>query len=196
MRKVLSLRNVALGGVVAALLGLWAATRTWVVVNVDATTVQMPQIVVPGSQAAPAVTALCVVVLAAALALLIGRKVARYIIGVINILAGGGVLAAGLTALLDPAAAAAGAVAEATGLREISGSYVANSWPLVVMVAGVLIVVQGVAVLLAAGTWVKNTKYDRVAKENDAATQGPTQRDSISDWEQFSSGEDPTGGAR
>ncbi|WP_431709552.1 Trp biosynthesis-associated membrane protein [Glutamicibacter uratoxydans] len=196
MRKLLSLRNVALFGVAAALLGLWAATRTWVVVTVEATTVQMPQIVVDGSQAAPAVTALCVVVLAGALALLIGRKVARYVIGGVNLLAGGGVLAAGLTAFLDPQAAAAGAVAEATGLREITGSYVANSWPMVVIVAGVLIIVQGLAVLFAAGNWVKNTKYDRVTEQKNATNRPAATRDSISDWEQLSSGEDPTGAER
>ena len=81
MRKMLSLRNVALFGVVAAGLGLWAATRTWVLVDVQATTVQVPQIVVDGSQAAPAVTALCVVVLAAALALLIGHDLVQRLYG-------------------------------------------------------------------------------------------------------------------
>lgn len=196
MRKMLSLRNTALGGVFAALVGLWAATRTWVLVNVDATTVQMPQIVVDGSQAAPAVTALCVVVLAGALALLIGRKVARYIIGVINLAAGAGVLSAGLTATLDPAAAAAGAVAEATGLRIISGTYEATAWPMLAMVAGLLIMLQGLAVLIAAGSWVKNTKYDRVATDSNAAQDPVQNRDSISDWEQLSSGDDPTAAGR
>ena len=196
MPKLLSLKNVALFGVAAALIGLWAATRTWVLVTVDATTVQMPQIVVDGSQAAPAVTALCVVVLAGALALLIGRKVARYIIGVVNLLAGGGVLAAGLGTTLDPAAAAAGAVAEATGLRTISGSYEATAWPMLAVVAGVLILLQGVAVLLAAGSWVKNTKYERTPTEANAAERPAASRDSISDWEQLSSGEDPTDAGR
>ena len=96
MRKLLTLRNVALFGVAAALLGLWAATRTWVLVNVDATTVQVPQIVVDGSQAAPAVTALCVVVLAGALALLIGGENVGYNIAVISLLAGGGGIGAGV----------------------------------------------------------------------------------------------------
>ena len=196
MRKILSLRNVALFGVAAALLGLWAATRTWVLVNVAATTVQMPQIVVAGSQAAPAVTALCVVVLAGALALLIGRKMARYIIGVIGVLAGAGVLGAGLSATLDPAGAAAGAVAEATGLRTISGTYEVTGWPMLAVVAGALIILQGLAVLLAAGSWVKSTRYDRVPMDPAQPGAKPARRDSISDWEQLSSGEDPTDGTR
>lgn len=191
MTKILSLRNVALFGVAAALIGLWAATRTWVLVNVEATSVQIPQIVVDGSKAAPAVTALCVVVLAGALALLIGRKVTRYIIGVISLLAGGGVLAAGLTATLDPKAAAAGAVAEATGLRTIAGSYELTGWPLLAVVAGGLIMLQGLAVLIAAGSWVKNTKYDRTPANGpeDRRAGGP---DRVSDWERLSAGEDPT----
>lgn len=198
MRKMLSLRNVALFGVVAAGLGLWAATRTWVLVDVQATTVQVPQIVVDGSQAAPAVTALCVVVLAAALALLIGGKVVRYIIGAISVLAGTGVISAGLNGALNPQGAAAGAVAEATGLKDIVADYQVSAWPMVVAVAGALIVLQGICVLLAAGHWsktTKTTKYDRVRSEAQSTGESP-RNDRISDWEQLSAGDDPTESGR
>jgi len=191
MRKLLTLRNVALFGVAAALLGLWAATRTWVLVNVDATTVQVPQIVVDGSQAAPAVTALCVVVLAGALALLIGGKIVRYIIAVISLLAGGGIIGAGLNVALNPSGAAASALAEATGLKDISGSYQLTAWPVVAAVAGVLIVIQGICVLLGARHWVKTSKYDRAPKQGRQPGRSAA-RDSISDWEQLSAGDDPT----
>ncbi|MEU3332146.1 Trp biosynthesis-associated membrane protein [Glutamicibacter creatinolyticus] len=195
MRKMLSLRNVALFGVVAAGLGLWAATRTWVLVDVQATTVQVPQIVVDGSQAAPAVTALCVVVLAAALALLIGGKVVRYVIGAISVLAGAGVISAGLNGALNPRGAAAGAVAEATGLKDIVADYQVSAWPMVVAVAGALIVLQGICVLLAAGHWSKTTKYDRVRSEAHPTGESP-RNDRISDWEQLSAGDDPTESGR
>lgn len=195
MNKHLTARNTALFGVLGALLGLWTATRTWITVDVESGTVQVPQIIVDGSTAAASVTAVCVAVLAGALALLIAGKIARYAIGVITILAGASVIASGISALANPQAAAASAVAEATGLTMSAGEYAVSAWPAVTVVAGALIVLQGLLVLVISGRWKKSSKYDRKVS---TAGQPPADAQSrgISDWEQLSKGEDPTTGER
>jgi uncharacterized membrane protein (TIGR02234 family) len=195
VNKHLTARNTALFGVLGALLGLWTATRTWITVDVESGTVQVPQIIVDGSTAAASVTAVCVAVLAGALALLIAGKIARYAIGVITILAGASVIASGISALANPQAAAASAVAEATGLTMSAGEYAVSAWPAVTVVAGALIVLQGLLVLVISGRWKKSSKYDRTVS---TAGQPPADAQSrgISDWEQLSKGEDPTTGER
>ena len=45
-------------GVLGALLGFWSATRTWITVDVAASSVQIPQIVIDGAKAAGSVTAM------------------------------------------------------------------------------------------------------------------------------------------
>lgn len=193
MKKHLTARNTALLGIVGALLGLWTATRTWITVDVESGTVQVPQIVVDGSTAAASVTAVCVAVLAGALALLIAGKVARYIIGVITVLAGAAVITAGVSVLTNPEAAAAGAVAEATGLSANAANYAVSVWPTLTVLAGLVIVFQAVLVLARSGSWKKSSKYDRKV-----STTGQPPKDAqsrgISDWEQLSKGEDPTSG--
>lgn len=196
MKKLTSARTLALFGLAGALIGLWSATRTWVTVDVASSSVQIPQIVVDGATAAASVTAVCVVVLAGSLALLIAGKVARYIIAAICLLAGATVITAGIGALRDPQAVASTAVAEATGLAQNAGEYALTAWPAVAVIAGVLIVLQAVLVLVFAGRWpAKASKYDRQAAKASVEPKDQSSRN-IASWEQLSQGEDPTAGGK
>lgn len=196
MKKLTSARSLALFGLAGALIGLWSATRTWVTVDVASSSVQIPQIVVDGATAAASVTAVCVVVLAGSLALLIAGKIARYIIAAICLLAGATVITAGTGALRDPQAVASTAVAEATGLAQNAGEYTLTAWPAVAVIAGVLIVLQAVLVLVFAGRWpAKASKYDRQAAKASVEPKDQSSRN-IASWEQLSQGEDPTAGGK
>ncbi|QEP07506.1 Trp biosynthesis-associated membrane protein [Glutamicibacter sp. ZJUTW] len=196
MKKLTSARSLALFGLAGALIGLWSATRTWITVDVASSSVQIPQIVVDGATAAASVTAVCVVVLAGSLALLIAGKVARYIIAAICLLAGATVITAGIGALRDPQAVASTAVAEATGLAQNAGEYTLTAWPAVAVIAGVLIVLQAVLVLVFAGRWpAKASKYDRQAAKASVEPKDQSSRN-IASWEQLSQGEDPTAGGK
>lgn len=196
MKKLTSARSLALFGLAGALIGLWSATRTWVTVDVASSSVQIPQIVVDGATAAASVTAVCVVVLAGSLALLIAGKIARYIIAAICLLAGATVITAGIGALRDPQAVASTAVAEATGLAQNAGEYALTAWPAVAVIAGVLIVLQAVLVLVFAGRWpAKASKYDRQAAKASVEPKDQSSRN-IASWEQLSQGEDPTAGGK
>lgn len=192
MKKLTSARNLALFGLLGALLGLWSATRTWITVDVESSSVQIPQIVIDGATAAASVTAVSVVVLAGSLALLIAGKISRYIIAAICLLAGATVIAAGIGALADPQAVAATAVSEATGLTQNAGEYALTAWPAVAVFAGALMVLQAALVFIFSSRWpAKASKYDRQARTAAAAPKDASSQN-IASWEQLSAGEDPT----
>ncbi len=196
MKQLATARNLALFGALGAVIGLWSATRTWITVDVQSSTVQIPQIVVDGASAAPAITAVSIAVLAGSLALLIAGKVSRYIIGAICLLAGIAVIASGAAALANPQTASFAAVSKATGLAQNAGDYAVSAWPTVAVIGGVLIVIQSVLVLIFARTWA--AKADKYARDAGAKADAPKDASSqnIADWEQFSAGEDPTNGEK
>ncbi|WP_159609363.1 Trp biosynthesis-associated membrane protein [Glutamicibacter sp. JC586] len=192
MKKLTSARYLALLGVLGALLGFWSATRTWITVDVKATSVQIPQVVIDGADAAASVTAVAVVVLAGSLALLIAGKVSRYIIGGLSLLAGAASIAAGVGALADPQSVAATAVSEATGLAQNAGDYSVTAWPAVAIVGGAIIALQAVLIFVFASRWpTKASKYDRQAAKKAPVANDDSSRN-IASWEQLSAGEDPT----
>lgn len=192
MKKLTSARYLALLGVLGALLGFWSATRTWITVDVKATSVQIPQVVIDGADAAASVTAVAVVVLAGSLALLIAGKVSRYIIGGLSLLAGAASIAAGVGALADPQSVAATAVSEATGLAQNAGDYAVTAWPAVAIVGGAIMALQAVLIFVFASRWpTKASKYDRQAAKKAPVANDDSSRN-IASWEQLSAGEDPT----
>jgi uncharacterized membrane protein (TIGR02234 family) len=196
VKKLTSARNLAFFGMIGALIGLWSATRTWITVDVVSSSVQIPQIVIDGATAAASVTAVCVVVLAGSLALLIAGKIARYIIAAICLLAGATVIVAGIGALKDPQAAASTVVSEATGLAQNAGEYTLTVWPALAVLAGVLIALQAVLVFSFASRWpTKASKYDRQAAKTAVEPKDASSRN-IANWEQLSAGEDPTSGEK
>jgi len=192
VKKLTSARYLALLGVLGALLGFWSATRTWITVDVKATSVQIPQVVIDGADAAASVTAVAVVVLAGSLALLIAGKVSRYIIGGLSLLAGAASIAAGVGALADPQSVAATAVSEATGLAQNAGDYAVTAWPAVAIVGGAIMALQAVLIFVFASRWpTKASKYDRQAAKKAPVANDDSSRN-IASWEQLSAGEDPT----
>ncbi|WP_313813188.1 Trp biosynthesis-associated membrane protein [Glutamicibacter sp.] len=196
MKHLTTARNLALFGALGAIIGLWSATRTWITVDVQSSTVQIPQIVVDGASAAPAITAVSIAVLAGSLALLIAGKIARYIIGAICLLAGVAVVASGAAAMANPQTASFAAVSKATGLAQNAGDYTVTFWPTIAVIGGVLIVLQAVLVLVFSRSWaVKADKYARETGSKAAAPKDASSRN-IADWEQFSAGEDPTEGQK
>ncbi|WP_418906874.1 Trp biosynthesis-associated membrane protein [Glutamicibacter endophyticus] len=198
MSRLVTRRNATLLGLLGALLGMFTATRTWVSVTVQSSTVQVPQIAVTGSEAAPSVTALCVVVLAGSLALLIAGKLVRWVILAISALAGLGVIIAGAGALADPVGAASGRVGEATGLSTVTADYQLSAIPALAIVAGALILLYCVLALLAGSRSTASKRFNRQPSTTTGpaapGSAAPADRQSrrIDDWERLSRGEDPT----
>lgn len=147
-------------------------------------------IAVQGSDAAPVVTALALVAAAAAFTYAIGRRMLALGSSAVIALAGLLVVLAVAQALTNPAGAAAGAVAENTGILGAALQVTPTAWPypaggVGVVLAAVGVVASRTALRLDSGA---PTRYAR-----DASTAGKTQRiDSAAAWDSLSHGDDPT----
>ncbi|MDD1477966.1 Trp biosynthesis-associated membrane protein [Arthrobacter sp. H16F315] len=173
-------------------------TQGWLTVHLDpaqlgAAVSSQDGLHVQGSKAATTVTALALVALAGGLAASIAGRIARWIITALILLAAAGIVGAAVLVLADPAAAAQGSIAAATG---ISGSDVqvdVTVFPVLAVVAGVLLGLSALLIIPAGRFWRSRTKYDTAATAaagGAAAPAGPT--DEIDSWDRLSRGDDPT----
>lgn len=186
--------TVVLAAVVVSLAAFGTTTQTWLTARFPGSTVQTPDVGVPGSDAATAVTALALVALAAALAASIAGRVARIVIAVLLAAAGIGIAAASIAVIADPPAAASAAIGEATG--QIGGEAAVDMtvFPYLAAVAGVLLLLAAVWLAVAGRSWAASKKYAPAAERK--ADGMPADRagsvDEIDSWDQLSRGQDPT----
>lgn len=131
---------------------------------------------VPGTQAAPAVLAGAVVLLAAVAAVGLVGRAGRWV--VVAVVAGAGVLvvAAALAVLADPAGTAQPVVAEQTGVGRLTGPVHVLVWPYLAVLAGALDVLGAVGLARASGTWAGPSRRHEVARSATAGVGSPTSR--------------------
>jgi hypothetical protein len=175
-----------------ALAAFGTTTQTWLTVHLDPA--QLGQAVnsqdglqVQGSKAATTVTALALVALAGGLAASIAGRIARWIITAIIVLASVGIVAAAVTVMADPLAAAQGSIAAATGITGSSVQVSVSAFPALAVVAGVLLGLSALLIIPAGRHWKARTKYAAAAA---GASDGPA--DEIDSWDRLSRGDDPT----
>lgn len=177
---------------VTALLALavfGATTQTWVTVRLDPATVSGGDLQVQGSKAATSVTALALVALAGGLAASIAGRIARWIISSIIVLSAAGIVAAAATVLADPLAAAQGSIGAATGVSGGQADAAATAFPVLAIIAALLLAAAALMIVPAGRHWKARTKYD-AAPGRAARTAGPV--DEIDSWDRLTRGEDPT----
>jgi uncharacterized membrane protein (TIGR02234 family) len=190
------LTAAVVGAVFAGGVALVAGGQTWAAVTHDRPAPLPPvDAVVSGSDVVPLVTAMGLVLLAAAVALFAVRAAARVAVGVLIALSGGALVWAGVTALtggLDEA------TANVLGIGQ--GSAVVDTfavWPTVVVVAGVLGVAAGALVVVRGRGWpAMGRRYERPAGASEVAAR-PAAARSDEDraqeaWKALDRGEDPT----
>jgi uncharacterized membrane protein (TIGR02234 family) len=194
------LTAAVLGAVAAGALALSAGGQAWAVVTAERRAPLPPVSAgLSGSDAAPLVPAAGLVLLAAAVALLAVRGTGRVVVGLLAATAGGALAWSGVRALtggLDDAGNDLPGLAGAT----VSGTSadVSTTWPLLVVLAGLLAVATGVLVVLRARTWpAMGRRYERTggAAAGQPATPArpPTDEDRAVDaWKALDRGEDPT----
>jgi LPXTG-motif cell wall-anchored protein len=182
-----ALTRAVLGAVLGAALALLAATRTW---TVEITRRDAPAAVLhtprTGSSLEPWLTALALVALAGAGALLATRGRARSLVGVLVLLAGLGVLAGG-----------------ALGLATVA--HVTAAWPVLTMVGALFIGYAGVEAAFRSRSWpAMGGRYERpgpagpppveqprTPAEDQPQHIGPSRSD-VAMWDALDRGEDPT----
>jgi len=201
--RVLKLGTIA-AVVVGGGLGLAAATQDWYTVRLTAAAAHPAPVVISGTDAAPALTALSLAGLALALALAIAGRVARVVVGALGVVVGVCLL---LSAAGDPARSAGvrDAVSQATGISGDASVYAlirdveASAWPVLALVGGIVVALGSIAALVTGRLWPGGSRrYDAVrfeAREAKASARAREVRPgdaAVDDWDELTRGEDPT----
>ena len=189
--RLRSLTVVAL--IAAGALGLIGSTQTWIIARLAD-----GDLPVPGSTAVPVLQPLMLTALALGLVLTLVGRVLRYVLGVIAIALGIGIGVGVLTAPIlygVPASAVAPAVTEHTGITgeavsALVESATATAWPVVTLIAALVIVGAGVVVLLTAHRWTRAGR--RYATAPAAPRDEAAPLDAVDSWDDLSRGGDPT----
>ncbi|MCK0115793.1 tryptophan-associated transmembrane protein [Isoptericola sp. CG 20/1183] len=155
-----------------------------------------PEVVVevPGTTAAPAVSAAAFVVLAGALAATLAGRVARWVALAAVGLAGVTVAVGAAAVLRDVRAPAVSAAADAAGVTTLTSPVEVTPWPWLTVVVGVAVVAAAVLAALGSPSWSGGgTRHERAPTGRDAPT-GPVDRDpdAQADWDALSRGTDPS----
>lgn len=200
--------SVILGIVLLAALELTSSTQTWSSLALVAPAGDGSLLGVPGTVAAPALSALALAGLALAAALAIAGPAFRVVLGLLQMILGGSVVLASATALADPVRAGSSLVTEATAIagRESVAALVASSsstaWPVAALVCGALTAVLGLVVLLTVRRWPdarrrRASRFEPVEGHGHGASSVLTEDgriDPVVSWDELSRGDDPTSG--
>lgn len=187
--------TLILASLLLAALVLLAWTQGWLAVELvpGAPTASVS---VDGNVAAPALAALALAGLALTAALSIAGLLFRIVLGVLDAVLGACIAFSAVLVLTGPVAASEPAVTAATGVagtESIAGVVSATSltvWPVITLVAGILLVVVGLGVALTARRWPSSSrKYSAVRLEPVDRDEMP---DAVDSWDELSRGDDPT----
>lgn len=196
------IRRARMIGVLAFLLagtiGIISSTQTWLVVH---RTDGGENLSVAGADAMALLAPLSLAVLALGAALSIAGRVLRYVFGALGA-AGAIVLIVNTLPLAvdPPLAAAAGAVAEVTGLtgddalHEVIATLAPTAWPMIALLAWTLLLLASAFVLLTAHRWSTGGRRYRSTADTQHHDEGPL--DAVDSWDELSHGADPTDTAR
>jgi uncharacterized membrane protein (TIGR02234 family) len=186
---------IALSGLI-----LLAWTGQWYSLRLSEAADGNPVLAVPGSVAAPGLVALALAGLALVAALAIAGPFFRPVLGVLEALIGFTVAFSAILAQSNPVVASQSAISAATGVagrRSIAAlveSVSQTAYPVIAIVAGVLTMALGVAVLVTGRRWPSGSdRYRqpvRLETADPSAPDAPT--DSVTDWDRLSGGGDPT----
>jgi len=193
---------VVVAGLAVAGLVMLSWTQTWFTVHLDTSAAVVTTVAADGTAVVPQYTALAIASLALFLAMTIAGRVLRVVLALVEVLLGVAVVVTGVSALSDPVASSKSAVGAVAGISDLAGvrrvvDHVDVSvWPAVGIVAGVLAVLVGVAVLVLQRSWPgPSRKYDDAAGARPGArAERPVAvvRDAVVEWDELSAGVDPT----
>ncbi|WP_159794668.1 Trp biosynthesis-associated membrane protein [Puerhibacterium puerhi] len=139
---------VLLGGAALA-----TAAPVWVRSQVATALDPHVAVTVTGTDAAPAIGAGALVLVAAGLALALGGRVARWVVLVVAAGAGVLVTASALTVATDPRPAAVAGASETAGVTDLTAPVSLAVWPWLTAAVGVLAVVVALLAAVASRGW-------------------------------------------
>ncbi len=193
------LTTAVLGAVLAGALALSAGGQAWAEVTAERQAPLPPvSAALSGADAAPLVPAAGLVLLAAAVALLAVRGAGRVAVGLLVAVAGGALGWSGIRVLaggLDDAGADLSGLSGATVSSTTAD--VSTTWPLLVVLAGLVAAVTGAFTVLRGRGWpAMGRRYERTdgaPAAGEAPARPRTDEDRAVDaWKALDRGEDPT----
>ncbi len=182
-----------LAGAVLGALTLTAWTQPWF----GLTLASGQKLSVAGQVAAPALSALGLAALALAAALSIAGRIARYVLGVLQIVIGVLVVGSTVAALSSPVSASAATITAAVGesgavaVAALVASVSVSGWPYLAVVFGVLSAAVGIVMLVTARRWPVATRRFESSAAGAGAASGAAVSPADS-WDALSDGRDPT----
>lgn len=188
MSKRLAVIVLLLAGVLA----LAASTQPWVFAQLEQVATSQSEITATGKEANAALAPISLAVLALGIALTIAGQIFRYVLSIISVLLGAGLIWVGISSLADPIAAVSTQLSELTGLTggaqfDSVENLSSTPWPYVTILTGVVTIIAGLIVVLRSRNWkTGGRKY-----ETDKAPVS-AEPDRVSDWDMLSNGEDPS----
>lgn len=182
----------------AALLILWG--QPWFVFQVALPSTAEPAISVDGSVVASALSGLSLAVFAVVAVLSISSGIFAIVLAALLVIVAGGALAAVIAAFSNPLSAALSVFTKLTGLLSADRiqDYVRSAAMAPALFAALavslLLLVISVFSLWNVRRWRSrpSTKYDRRAVRSDGSKSTPSEPDTISSWDDLSTGIDPT----
>lgn len=157
---------------VASGLTFLAWSQSWGTLTLVAGTNTASTLDVPGSAAAPALSALSLAGLALAGALAIAGPVIRIVLGALEVLLGASVLWSAIGAITDPVGVGASVVTASTGvagtasIRDLVTPASTSPWPALTVVFGAVMVLAGVLIVATVRRWpVAGRRYQAVTFE-------------------------------
>ena len=143
---------------------------------------------VTGTQAAPAVPAAALVLLAAGIAIGLAGPIGRWVVVGSVLLSGLLQVASAASALTNPGPAARSVVGAATGVETLATPVTLTVWPTIALGVGVLV--------LLAGAWLGATsrRWVRPSERHDGGrgTTAPVPDDDQAAWDALTRGHDPS----
>lgn len=181
-----------LGGVLA----LIGSTQTWVTATgFEATHIQHVQL--SGQEASPVITAMAVVTIVAGAALSIARKIGRWVIGILAILATVTMGWATMNVLGDPLGATAQKIAETIGTTGVESDTAitveVSLLPWLTVIGSGIGLIAALIALTVGATWpVGKTKKYETGAQHPTTQKADGRLDEIDTWDALSRAEDPT----
>jgi len=141
-----------------------------------------------GVQAAPAVSAAGLLIVASALALAMARRWGAVLAGVVVGGGAGVAVAVVLSVLADPAAPAVAAARELVGVGLLDGAATVSPAPWVALALALVTAVVGCLAVLTSRAWAApSARHEPVT-----GVPGPSDADDPAAWDALSRGQDPT----
>lgn len=211
-RSAILLLLVLGGGALAAAAPTWLRTTGATPLDPDVL------VQVTGTSAAPGVGAGALVVVASALALGLVGRIGRWLVLLVSAASGVVVAASAAAILRDPTQAARTAVAEATGVTDMTSGIVLTPWPYVACAVGVVVVLVALWTAVSSPSWGRASARHEIvraeaspssgARADASSTSSTSSADATADaavdapkgeepdeqetWDSLTRGEDPT----